>query len=241
MDIKLGIIGAMQVEVERLIAAMSQDKVVEIAGMVFHEGQLNGTEVVIVRCGVGKVSAAMCTQALIDRFAPTHVLNVGVAGSLDATLDIGDLVVSTDAVHHDMDVTGLGYPPGLVPELDEQAELHGKRFFEADEHLRSVVLRAAADVAPEITVVEGRVASGDLFVCEQADKERIASTFGAKCCEMEGAGIAHVCWRNEMPFVIVRTISDKADGTSKVEYRVFEEQTAQRCAAIVDRAVDLLS
>ena len=225
---KLGIIGAMEVEVARLIASMTQDETTELADMVFHEGLLHGTHVVIVRCGVGKVSAAMCTQALIDHFAPTHILNVGVAGALDPSLDIGDLVVSTDAVHHDMDVTGLGYPLGLVPELDDAAELHGKCFFEADERLRAVVLQAAHDVAPEMMAVEGRVASGDLFVCEQADKERIVSAFDAKCCEMEGAGIAHVCWRNGVPFVIVRTISDKADGTSKVEYRAFEEQTAHR-------------
>ena len=241
MHIKLGIIGAMDVEVRRLIAAMSTDRTTEVADMVFHEGKLNGTDVVIVRCGVGKVSAAMCTQALIDRFAPTHILNTGVAGALDASLDIGDLVVSTDAVHHDMDVTGLGFEPGFVPELEDGTLTQGKRFFEADERLRAVVVRAAHEAAPDITVMEGRVASGDLFVCEREDKDRIVSTFGASCCEMEGTSIAHVCWRNGVPFVIVRTISDKADGSSKVEYRVFEEQEAHHCAAIVARAIDLLS
>ncbi|MDI9590782.1 MAG: 5'-methylthioadenosine/adenosylhomocysteine nucleosidase [Acidobacteriota bacterium] len=230
----IGIIGAMEVEVEQLVGLLEDGHATTVSGMTFHEGTLGETQVVIVRCGVGKVSAAMCAQTLIDRFGAEQVINTGVAGSLDASLDIGDLVVSTDAVQHDMDVTGLGYPPGHVPELD-------KLEFDASDELRAVVCKAAAEVAPDTTVVEGRVASGDQFVITQGQRDFIISTFGASCCEMEGAAIAHVCHRNDVPFVIVRAISDKADGTSVVEYRVFEREAAHHCAAIVRRAVELLA
>lgn len=238
---RLGIIGAMQVELDLLLTHVKDDVVSCVSGSEFHVGTVEGVPVVIVRCGVGKVNAAMITQTLIDRFGATHVINTGVAGALDASLDIADLVVSTDAVHHDMDVTGLGYEPGFVPELvDEQKKL-GKVAFEADESLRALVLRAASEAAPDATVVMGRVASGDLFVCESADKERIRTTFGASCCEMEGAAIAQVCWRNNVPFVIIRAISDKADETSKDEYRDLEAQTAQRSSSITLRAIRMLA
>ena len=242
MTIKLGIIGAMEVEVDQLVNELDGDVVGVFAGTRFHEGTMGPHDipVVVVRCGVGKTNAAMCTQALIDHYDVTHVINTGIAGALDEGLHIGDLVISTDAVHHDMDVIGLGYTPGFVPELEGGQTRGGKAAFEADEWLRGQMRQAALEAAPEITIVEGRVASGDLFVCEQADRDRIAQTFGASCCEMEGASIAHVCWRNDVPFVIVRAISDNADDTSKVEYRDAEERTAHGCAEIVRHAVDVI-
>ena len=231
---KIGIIGAMEVEVSYLKGRLENATSQVIAGMEFAEGTFNGVSAVVVFCSVGKVNAGICAQILVDRFSVTHVINTGVAGSLDAVINIGDLVVSTDAVHHDMDVCNLGYEPGQVPGFKEI-------YFPADEQLRNIVKQAAAQVATDIAVFDGRVASGDQFVRTDAEKQRIISTFAARCCEMEGAAIAHACFLNDVPFVIVRAISDKADGSDAELYPVFEEKAAHHCAAIVERAVALLA
>ena len=233
MSQKTGIIGAMETEVATLVAQLEGDVATTVSSMTFHEGTLHGAPVVVVRCGMGKVNAAMCAQTLVAQFGATRVINTGVAGSLDPTLNIGDLVVSVDALHHDMDVTGLGYPKGQVPDLDTLA-------FAASAELRQAVCRAAAQVAPDITVREGRVVSGDQFVSSAAQREPIIRTFAASCCEMEGAAIAQVCYRNRVPFVIVRAISDKADDESAVDYPTFERQAAEHCARIVERTLELL-
>lgn len=222
----VGIIGAMDVEVELLRSQLTERATSKRAGIVFDQGSIEGTPVVIARCGVGKVSAALCVQAMVDLFGVEAIINTGVAGSLNASINIGDLVIATDAVEHDMDVTALGYEPGQVPGLATHA-------FEADPGLRSAIVAAAAKAAPEIGVFEGRVASGDQFVADGAVKARIAKLFGALCCEMEGAAIAQACWLNGVPFAVVRAISDKADGSDVMDYPVFEEQAARRCAAIV--------
>lgn len=227
---KFGIIGAMQVEVETLIAKLSQVKTYELCGMTFFEGSLNGVSAVVVRCGIGKVNAALCAQTLISTFGVTHVINTGVAGSLDNQINIGDLVVSHDAVYHDFDITELGYQPGEVPGLTSS-------YFTADPVLVQVALAAAHTVAPQIGVFEGRVASGDQFVSSHEQKEKIVKLFGAKCAEMEGAAIAHTCTLNGVPFVIVRAISDKADGSAQVDYPTFEAAAAQTCASIVEHMV----
>ena len=211
---KIGIIGAMEVEVSYLKGRLENTTSQVIAGMKFAEGTFNGVPAVVVFCSVGKVNAGICVQILVDRFNVTHVINTGVAGSLDSAINIGDLVVSTDAVHHDMDVCNLGYEPGQVPGFKEI-------YFPADEQLRSIVKQAAAQVATDIAVFDGRVASGDQFVRTNAEKQRIISTFAARCCEMEGAAIAHACFLNDVPFVIVRAISDKADGSDAELYPVF--------------------
>ncbi len=231
---KIGIIGAMEVEVSSLKSKLCAASARTVAGMEFVEGDLAGVPVVVVFCSVGKVNAGICVQILVDCFGVTQVINTGVAGSLDATINIGDLVVSTDAVYHDMDVCNLGYQPGQVPGFDRVS-------FPADNDLRVLVERAAAEVAPEIQVFEGRVASGDQFIGDDAEKRRIISTFDARCCEMEGAAIAHACYLNNIPFVVVRAISDKADGSDAESYPVFEERAARHCAAIVEYAVKSLS
>lgn len=235
MNGTLGIIGAMAVEVDRLIGQMAHRTTTAASDMTFHQGTLGShdTPVVVVSCGIGKVSAAMCAQALIDRFGVSAIINTGVAGALDPTLEIGDLVICSDAVQHDMDVSGLGFGLGVVPGVDRLA-------FEADAGMRATVAQAAAELTPALTPRAGRVASGDQFICEQADKERIVERFGACCCEMEGGAIAQVCWRNEVPFVIVRTISDKADGSSTTDYREFEQLAAARSVAVTLRTVELL-
>ena len=201
---KLGIIGAMTVEVETLKAQMENLTVTKKAGMEFYEGRLEGLDVVVVVCGVGKVNAALCVQALCDLFGVTHIVNTGVAGSLDARLDIGDLVVSRDAMYHEFDCSSLNvnYPVGQVPGLSV-------RQFPADEMLSRLALEAAEAVCPGHARL-GRVASGDQFVSSQAAKDRIISHTQALCTEMEGAAIAHAAWKNGVPFAILRAISDKA-------------------------------
>lgn len=230
MTVKLGIIGAMEVEADYLKAQMKDASVEHRAGMVFFCGRLGATEAVVVRCGVGKVNAAVCVQVLVDVFAVTHVVNTGVAGSLDASIDIGDVVVSTDALHHDVDVTNLGYEFGQVPQMDCLS-------FAADPQLVDAALHAVAEVAPSIRAFTGRVVSGDRFVCDAAEKRLLVERFGGRCCEMEGAAVAQACYLNGIPFVIVRAISDKADGSDEELYPVFEEKAARNCARIVERLV----
>ena len=223
----------MEVEVARLIQCMDGVKRTQRAGMTFCEGRIGRTEAVIVRCGIGKVNAGLCVQILCDLFGVTHVINTGVAGSLDEEINIGDIVVSIDAMYHDMDVTGLGYEPGQVPQLDVLA-------FPADAALREAAVKACREAAPEIGVFEGRVVSGDQFICDRAVKNRIKDTFGGLCTEMEGAAVAQAAYINGLPFVIVRAISDKADESVQVSYDVFEAEAAQHCASIVEHLVERL-
>lgn len=223
---KLGIIGAMSIEVENLKSAMEEKQESSIAGMAFCEGQLAGLPAVVVQCGVGKVNAAMCAQILCTSFGVTHLVNTGVAGSLSAELDIGDLVVSSDAVHHDMDATHFGYPACQVPGMDVVS-------YAADETLMGYAFAAAESVNPGHTRI-GRVASGDQFVAVRALKERIISLTHALCTEMEGAAIAQTAYRNAVPFVILRAISDKADDSAQMDYPTFERISAHRCAQVTE-------
>lgn len=221
---KLGIIGAMDIEVAMLKEKMENMTASRKAGMEFCEGILEGLPAVVVQCGVGKVNAAMCAQILCDCFAVTHLVNTGIAGSLDARLDIGDLVVSSDAMYHDFDCVHFGYEMGKVPGMDVVA-------FPADETLAGLAFAAAEQLNPGHTRV-GRVASGDLFVAEKEAKNRIIEKTGAVCTEMEGAAIAQTAYRNGLPFVILRAISDKADDSAEMDYPTFERIAAQRCAKL---------
>ncbi|OUO32406.1 5'-methylthioadenosine/adenosylhomocysteine nucleosidase [Olsenella sp. An293] len=232
---KIGIIGAMDVEVEHLKAELADAHVERVASTDFCSGRLGEKDVVVVKCGVGKVNAGICAQTLADHFGCTHLINTGIAGSLDAArLDIGDLVVATDCVQHDFTVEGLGYTPGLIPGR-EQVE------FVADAALREAALTAASAAAPEVNVLAGRVASGDQFVCHESTRRRIVEQFGAMCCEMEGAAIAQAAEANGVPFAIVRAISDKPGTEGQaMDYATFERASAERCAKIVEHMVAAL-
>ena len=221
---KLGIIGAMSVEVETLKSEMKNLTVTKKAGMEFYDGTLEDLPVVVVQCGVGKVNAAMCAQVLCDCFDVTHLVNTGIAGSLCAELDIGDLVISDDAMYHDFDAQNFGYEMGEVPGM-------GVLTFAADPAMIAYAQAAAEEVNPGHSRI-GRVASGDLFVAERAVKERIIANTQALCTEMEGAAIAHVAFRNKLPFVILRAISDKADDSAEMDYPTFEAIAAHRCAEV---------
>ncbi len=223
---KIAVIGAMDLEVEALIQKLSGDKITSVAGMDFHEGTLNNTTVVIVKCGVGKINAALCVQILADRFIVTHVINTGIAGSLNATLDIGDILISKDAVHHDMDVTVFGYKPGQVPGFDSP-------YFEADAEMAAKAKKTCEKINPDIHAVIGRVCSGDQFISDSIVKDRLINVFHGDCAEMEGASIAHAAYKNKLPFVIIRAISDKADGSAEEDYPTFEKKAALHSAALV--------
>lgn len=224
--VKLGIIGAMSIEIETLKEQMMHVKTLERAGMVLFEGELEGLPAVLVVCGVGKVNAAMCVQVLCDHFGVTHIVNTGVAGSLCAELDIGDFVISTKAMYHDFDCHNLNpdYPVGQVPGLPVRA-------FAADEMLVDLAFNAAQQVHAG-HARKGMIASGDQFVCDKNQKAKIVADTGALCTEMEGAAISHAAWRNNIPFVVIRAISDKADDSAQVDYPTFEASAAKRCAAV---------
>ncbi len=221
---KLGIIGAMDVEVTVLKEKMQNVTTTQLAGSAYFEGTLESLPAVVVQCGVGKVNAALCAQILVNVYGVTHIVNTGIAGSLDAGLDIGDLVISDDAIYHDFDLHFWGRPIGQVPGMDVTA-------FPADPLLRQYAFAAAEVENPGHTRV-GRIASGDQFICSKAQKEQIIADTGAICAEMEGAAIAHTAYRNGVPFVIVRAISDKADDSAEMDYPTFEAVAARRCAQV---------
>ncbi|MCR5031425.1 MAG: 5'-methylthioadenosine/adenosylhomocysteine nucleosidase [Lachnospiraceae bacterium] len=227
MAYKFGIIGAMEIEVSILKADMTVTRTLQKASMEFMEGTIGDTQVVVVRSGIAKVNAGICVQILVDEFHVTHILNTGAAGSLDARIDIGDIVVSTDACYHDVDATIFGYAKGEVPQL-------GTRFFAADPWLIGKVKEAVSQADPDLHVFEGRVCSGDQFIADNTVKDGIKSEFNGLCTEMEGAAIAQAAYLNQVPFVIIRAISDKADGSKIVDYPVFEEKAAHDCARLVE-------
>lgn len=236
---KIGIIGAMDTEIEALTKReMTSEEIVRKAGMQFHVGKLGGTEVVVVKSGVGKVNAAVCAQILIDCFGITHLINTGIAGSLDHSIDIGDIVISTDAVQHDMDLAALGYAPGEIPQLGTPVVL---KEFPADLSMRAAAREAFREAVTENRVFEGRIVSGDQFISSTEQKHRIADTFHALCTEMEGAAIAHAAYLNGVPFVILRAISDKADEEADVAYDVFEKKAAEDCARLVAHMIRSLA
>jgi len=223
---KLGIIGAMDVEVATLKEAMTAKVERTIAGSVYCEGRLEGLPAVVVQCGVGKVNAALCVQALCDCFGVSHIVNTGVAGSLDAKLDIGDFVISREAMYHDFKCSPINpaYVVGQVPGLPVLA-------FPADAGLVRMAFSAANSICPGHAHI-GMVASGDQFVCNKKQKQTIVEDTGALCTEMEGAAIAHSAWKNGIPFVVIRAISDKADDAAEMGYPTFETMAAKRCAEV---------
>ncbi len=227
---KIGIIGAMELEVAQLKSKMQEKQVIERAGMKFHEGVLNGKEVVIVQCGIGKVNAGICVQILADIFQVDAVINTGVAGSLRSEINIGDIVVSSDSCEHDMDVRGLGYEPGIIPQMETS-------FFPADRTLVDAAKAVCAEVNSDIAVYEGRVVSGDQFISDGAVKDRLTATFDGYCAEMEGAAVAHAAFLNKIPYVVIRAISDKADGSAHMDYPEFERAAAAHSAKLVENLV----
>ncbi|MFT4006240.1 MAG: 5'-methylthioadenosine/adenosylhomocysteine nucleosidase [Lacrimispora sp.] len=222
----LGIIGAMDIEVAEVKKAMEDVTVETMASMDFYKGTIKGKEAVVVRSGIGKVNAAVCTQILADRYHVDAVINTGIAGSLKNEINIGDMVLSTDTVHHDMDATGFGYPAGQIPQMKEFS-------FTADETLRNLAEKCCREVNPEIGTFTGRIVSGDQFISDKVKKQWIGDTFGGYCTEMEGAAIAQASYLNNIPFLIIRAISDKADDSANMDYSEFEEKAVRHSVNLI--------
>ena len=222
----LGIIGAMEIEVNRIKEQMEDVSVTDKAGMSFFEGKWNGNDVVVVRSGIGKVNAAVCAQILADTFHADAIINTGIAGSLKNEINIGDIVLSTDAIQHDMDAQGFGYAPGVIPQMEVSD-------FQADEKLIVLAKNCCAEVCPDIQVFTGRVVSGDQFISDKKKKEWLSSQFEGLCAEMEGAAIAQASYLNHVPFLIIRAISDKADDSATMDYPEFEAMAAENSVKLL--------
>lgn len=226
----IGIIGAMEDEVAQLKKNMEIEETTEVASLSFCRGKLSGREVVVVRSGIGKVNAAICTQILVDQFHVDVIINTGIAGSLDAEIDIGDIVISTDAVEHDMDASIFGDPIGQIPQMDTFS-------FPADESLVKLAKEVNEKANPDVHTWIGRVVSGDQFVSSGEKKEQLNRVFDAKCTEMEGAAIAHAAYLNKISCVIIRAISDKADNSAVVDYPAFEAAAIRHSVRLIEALV----
>ena len=231
---RTGIIGAMEEEIALLKEKMEIEVVVKKASMEFYQGRMNGREVVLVRSGIGKVNAGLCAQILVDVFNVNRLINTGIASSLKAEINIGDIVISSDALQHDMDARAFGYARGEIPRMDTVS-------FPADPELIRMAQAACREVNPEIQAFVGRIVTGDQFVAGREVKEEIASWTDGYCTEMEGAAIAQAAYLNKVPFVIIRAISDKADDSATVDYPTFERQAIEHSVALVRNFVGRLA
>ncbi len=233
---KIGIIGAMDVEVRMLTDKMTgqnglgKPEKTTIASVTYYDGLLEGVPAVVVKSGIGKVNAALCAQRLILLFGVSHVINTGIAGGTARGLGVLDMVISTDALYHDMDATGFGYPHCVIPQMDTSD-------FVADEKMVALASETFAELekiaGSEFSghkLIAGRIASGDQFVSDNAEKDRIREICNPVCVEMEGAAIAHACFLNKIPFLVIRCISDMADDGGESTYS-FNEDTAAKMSA----------
>jgi adenosylhomocysteine nucleosidase len=226
----LAIISAMEVEMELYLDRCTVDRSVERAGLTVHEATWGAHDLVLVQAGVGKVNAALCTQLLLGAYDVAAVICTGSAGALAPSLDIGDIVVATDCVQHDLVVEFMDLPRGQIPFTEH-------RFFETNPALR----RRALDVSlPGHTLTEGRILTGDRFVEDEAHRDRLRDALQGHCVEMEGAAVGQVCTLNAVPFLVVRAISDRADGTSDIDFSAFLREAAQSSARIVLHLLDTL-
>ncbi|MFK4785575.1 5'-methylthioadenosine/adenosylhomocysteine nucleosidase [Fusobacterium sp. MFO224] len=227
---KIGIIGALDAEIDILLNSMENKREIKIGKTVFYEGRLSEKDVVVFKCGVGKVNAAIGANTAILKFDVSKIIFTGIAGAIDNKLNILDLVISTDLVQHDFDLTGFGYPLGLI---DGEKSIK----FKADETLVTIANNSATKILGEDKVYLGTIATGDQFVANKRQVNFIGETFGAKATEMEGAAVAQVALNYDIPFVVLRAMSDKADGSAHMDYNEFKPVAADHSAKIV---VDML-
>lgn len=231
---EIGIIGAMQIEVEALCAAMENTQTETVGNMTFVYGDLRGKRVVCAKCGIGKVFAAMCAQTMILKYAPACIINSGVAGTLSDTLSIGQIALAEQMVQHDMDTSPIGDPVGLISGINII-------YIPADPAVTDGL--AAAVAAEGVSYQRGTIASGDQFICHTADKTRIKSNFEAEgkpviACEMEGAAIGQVCYVNRVPYAILRAISDGGDEQAFADYPTFLAAAAETATCVMLRFVE---
>jgi len=222
----IGIIGAMQEEIDMLLASMEERQTDSQVGFDYDRGLMQGRSVVVCKSGVGKVNAAVCTQVLIDRYKVDTVIFTGVAGALDPELNIGDIVISRSCMQHDMDVSALGFARGAIP-YQEVSD------FPSDERLIRLAEQAGERVFPGRCRV-GKVLSGDQFIADRERVKDLHTAFAGSCVEMEGASVAQVCHMNGIPHVVIRSMSDKADGSAPDNFSAFTVEASNRSFAIVN-------
>ena len=228
----IGIICAMEEEKEQVALHLNDMHVVlEQAGLTFEEGTAAGRTVYVVVAGIGKVNSALCTQIMIDKLDPEAVLNIGVAGALDDQLEQGDIVSSETAQQHDFDTTQLGDPKGVISRMDTS-------IFPADADLIQAAEAAAAEAGLNYRL--GKVVSGDQFIAQNDKKEELIQLFQGTCAEMEGAAMAHVCYLNRKLWLILRSISDKADGEAELSYPEFLPLACKRAGVLFQHIIEKL-
>jgi len=230
---RIGIIGALDVEVQALKELMDEPVIEKISSVDFYIGKIHGVDTVVATAGMGKVNAAVCAQTMILTYHTTHVINIGIAGGLTNELGIFDIAVAVNVVEHDMDASDIGDEPGFITGID-------KIYMECDDMLIDIMYKAALSIGG-IKVLKGTIASGDQFISTNEQRERIVSSFGAIAAEMEGASIGHVCTMNSVPFGVLRTISDSADSDSGVDYPTFKKAAAEHSIRIVCEMLKSLS
>ena len=228
----IGIIGAMDVEVDALKQSLTDTTEEIISNISFVSGKLSGIDCVIAKCDPGKVNAAICAQAMIMKYSPEMIINVGVAGSLSNNLDIGEIAVGQCSVQYDMDTTALGDKKGFVSGI-------GMIEFACDEKIVKKLLKAGEGCS-DLKCRVGKIATGDRFVADDKIKEEIVNEFGCIACEMEGGAIGHVCVANKVPYGILRSISDKADGSSHMDYPAFTKLAAKNSVKIINEFFKLI-
>lgn len=228
----IGIIGAMEEEIENIKPYIDIISTKNIVGLDFYMGKMDGNNVVLVRSGIGKVNATVCSQVLIDLYAVDYIINLGVAGAINKDLKIGDVVIATDTMHHDMDTTFFGDELGIIPRMEESN-------FKADEELNEIALKASNEVAENNKVVTGRIVSGDQFLCDAEKKNKIWSHFKAFCVDMESAAIGQTCYLNKIPFAIIRSISDNSDEEN--EYENFFKDSAIKASNILKNMIGIIN
>ncbi len=226
----IGIIGAMEEEIIFLKSMMEIVSAKNIVGTDFFMGKMHGKNIVLARSGIGKVNAAICTQILIDMYAVDYIINIGVAGAIFKELSIGDIVISNDLVQHDFDTSATGDPIGTIPRLKES-------FFKADEELVRIAENVGKEFIPNQNILVGRIATGDQFIADNESKSRIWRDFKAYCAEMEGGAIAHTCYLNKIPFVIIRTMSDKANNEASVNFSDYLELVIKNAGIMIEEII----
>lgn len=220
----IGIIGAMDIEVEKIKDFLTDVSEEKTSGISFVRGKFKNKDITVAKCGVGKVFAALCAEAMILKYAPDLIINVGVAGCLDSTLKIGDIVIADSVCQHDMDTSPLGDPVGMLSDINIIKIPADKAAYELFE-------QCAKELSLPYTV--GTVASGDQFVSDSEKKKFIIDTFGAKSCEMEGGAIGHVCYVNNVPFAVLRAMSDGADDGANMDFPTFAKKAAENSTNVI--------
>lgn len=235
MSKPIGIIGAMDSEINKLLEVAEIESTAVHAGVKFYSGKLSGVDCVIARCSEGKVNSALCAQAMADFYSPRLILNIGVAGGLGKNVHIGDVVIGTACVQYDFDATALGCPLAEVSVPNGEGKTKTV-LFRCDKEL-SEKLAGKAQGLYDGTVHYGIIATGDRFVADPEVGNWLNSIFGALACEMEGASIAHACMANNIPCVVLRSISDNANDSDTVDFRTFADQSAEKAQKLLTSVI----